>query len=786
MASVWFVLLLALIFCVGVTAQLEKKNLISLNSSLSPNNGSFSWASPSGRFAFGFYPEGGGFSVGIWLVGTPRNTVVWTANRDDPPVSANAKLNFTGDGKLLLQAGEGSEIPITDGSDDSAVAAAFMLDSGNFVLYDRNSSVVWESFSFPTDTILGGQYLNSYNNLVSSESRSDRSSGRFFLGMQGDGNLVAYPVNSSAQSDDSYWSSGMSQATQLSLNTEGHLYLSNGMLSIIKTLRNSSDSGENNATVYRATLDPDGILRLYSHRFENNGSSIESILWSFLNDQCAVQGFCGFNSHCSGLGTKAECNCLPGFTFKNPAEKTRGCSRIFNGDDCREMNNERMSLFYDITTLENIGWGDYPYYKKSMKMEDCSKSCMYDCNCGAALYSDGNCFKYKLPIRYAKRNPNESATALLKGDFQRVESESHAPPPPMSPEEKIDGKRTLILVLSLSLGAVAFLCLVIAISSFWVYRHQVWRYRQLLEEVKEEFTLQSFSYDELEKATDGFREELGRGSYGAVYQGTIQRGNKVVAVKRLEKVVEQGEKEFQAEMTAIGQTHHRNLVRLLGFCIEGSRKLLVYEFMRNGSLADLLFNARNHPIWKERVRIALELARGILYLHEECETQIIHCDIKPQNILMDDAWTAKISDFGYSKLLMPNQEGIVTGVRGTAGYSAPEWQNKNIPISVKADVYSFGVVLLEIACCRRNIEVNVSTADEIILSGWVYACLVARELDKLVGDEQVEFQSLERMVKVGLWCVQEDLGLRPSMKNVILMLEGTVDIPFPPSPTPLI
>ncbi|RVW78152.1 G-type lectin S-receptor-like serine/threonine-protein kinase LECRK2 [Vitis vinifera] len=133
---------------------------------------------------------------------------------------------------------------------------------------------------------------------------------------------------------------------------------------------------------------------------------------------------------------------------------------------------------------------------------------------------------------------------------------------------------------------------------------------------------------------------------------------------------------------------------------------------------------------------------------------------------------------------MPNQEGIVTGIRGTAGYSAPEW-HKNTLISVKADIYSFGVVLLEIVCCRRSIEVKVSTADEIILSSWVYGCLVARELDKLVGDEQVEFKSLERMVKVGLWCVQDDPALRPSMKNVILMLEGTVDIPFPPSPTPL-
>ena len=792
MASVWFVFFLPLL-CVGVRAQPEKAKLISLNSSLSPKYGSpMGWASPSGLFAFGFYPQGSGFSVGIWLVGTDENTVVWTANRDDPPASANAKLYFTKDGKLLLQTEEGSEISITDGS--GPAVAASMLDSGSFVLYDQNLSVIWNSFSYPTDTLLGGQNLDSNKKMVSSESRSNHSSGWFFLAMQGDGNLVSYPVNSSGESDDSYWSSGTSSAsrlnfysTQLSLNTEGALYLSSGMSSlIIQTFRNSSNPSKNKTTIYRATFDPDGIFRLYSHRFENNGSSNESIVWSSLSDQCDVKGFCGFNSYCSNPGAKAECHCLQGFAFNNPSEKIRGCSRIFNGDDCSKMNNQLIS--YNITTLENTGWGDYPYYKKSMKMEECSKFCLDDCNCGAALYRNGNCYKYKLPVRYGRINRNETATALLKGHLQRVKSAYRPPPAPMNTEVKIDGKKTLILVLSLSLGSIAFLCLVIAISSFWVYRHQVWSYRRVSEEVNlgstEEFTLQSFSYDELEKATDGFREELGRGCYGAVYKGTIERDNKVVAVKRLEKVVEQGEKEFQAEMTAIGQTHHRNLVRLLGFCIEGSRKLLVYEFMRNGSLADLLFNAEKRSIWKVRVRIALELARGILYLHEECESQIVHCDIKPQNILMDDAWTAKISDFGFSKLLMPNQEGIVTGIRGTAGYSAPEW-HKNTLISVKADIYSFGVVLLEIVCCRRSIEVKVSTADEIILSSWVYGCLVARELDKLVGDEQVEFKSLERMVKVGLWCVQDDPALRPSMKNVILMLEGTVDIPFPPSPTPL-
>ena len=300
-------------------------------------------------------------------------------------------------------------------------------------------------------------------------------------------------------------------------------------------------------------------------------------------------------------------------------------------------------------------------------------------------------------------------------------------------------------------------------------------------EFAENFTLHSFSYNELANATDGFKEVLGEGSFGSVYKGYVSEANKTIVVKRLEKFVEEGEREFQAEITAIGRTHHRNLVQLLGFCIEGSRKLLVYEYISNGSLADLLFKAKKRPLWKERVRITLEVARGVFYLHKECEVHIIHCNLKPQNILMDDTWTAKISDFGLARLSVPNQTRTAMGIEKTSEYSAPEWQ-KNSPILVKADIYSFGVLLWEIVCCRGSIEVNVLTTDEILLSNWVYNFFVAGQLDKLVEDENIDMKTLERMVKFGLWCIQEDPALRPPMKNVILMLEGTMDISVPPSP----
>ncbi|XP_028801242.1 G-type lectin S-receptor-like serine/threonine-protein kinase RLK1 [Neltuma alba] len=318
--------------------------------------------------------------------------------------------------------------------------------------------------------------------------------------------------------------------------------------------------------------------------------------------------------------------------------------------------------------------------------------------------------------------------------------------------------------------------------------HKVYSYTKLAASSDnlgfvEDCSLQTFTFDELVNATRNFKEEISRGSFGVVYKGTIHGNHQRIAVKKLDNVVDEGEREFQAEITAIARTHHRNLVQLIGYCINGSRKLLVYEYMSNGSLADFLFKAQMHLSWKQRVKIALDVARGILCLHEECEVCIIHYNIKPHDILLDEMWTAKISDFGFARLSMPKQSSTRSSNESTSDYVAPERQ-KDALASVKVDIYSYGVVLLEIICCRRNIDVNAPSEEEIMLSSWVYNCFVRGELNKLVVDEDVEWITLERMVKVALWCVQEASSLRPSMKNVILMLEGLKHIPIPPSPTP--
>ncbi|XP_044480000.1 G-type lectin S-receptor-like serine/threonine-protein kinase LECRK3 [Mangifera indica] len=753
---------------------------------LYPNTKNRSWSSPSRLFEFGFYQEGNGFSVGIWLNSQPNITVVWTADRDEPPVSLNSSIHFTKDG-LLLQTGPG-EKKLAAELDSPAVSAS-MLDSGKFIIRGNKSNVIWESFDQPTDTILGGQSM--YSQLTSSKSTFDHSSGQFGLRITQNGELVSYPVNHTDGATEFYWKiTGLDYDAELFLSTRGVLKLINGNKTL-KILAGSSYSDDNKTVIYRATLDADGILRLYSHHFDISGEPNVKVEWFALKNQCEVKGSCGFNSYCYSNSSEADCKCFPGFDFINPRKRFLGCYRNFTDEEgCRRKEPE---LFYNIADMENTKLGGLPYAKQSMNKEDCNKSCLYDCHCGAALYVNGTCSTFKLPLMYGMKSQSDSATVFVK--WSSGNTGLSIPPDQIILQDalhdrvKTESKRKLISILAASLSSITFLCFIIAISSFFMYKLRVKRYRKLQGnsnlDSTQEFSLQSFSYNELDKATDGFKDELLRDWFGAVYRGYMFNGKKKISVKRLEDPTEEGEKKFREEMATIRQTHHRNLVRLLGFCLDGSRKALVYEDMGKGSLADFIFNEEKRPHWRERVKIALDVARGIHYLHEECEFPIIHRDINSKTILVDESWTAKISNFSLARRLMPNQREMLAGFKGTQGYTAPEWQ-KNGPITVKSDVYSFGVVLLEIICCRSNIKVNVSTPDEVLLSTWVYNCFVSRELKKLVTEEEVDMKMLERMVKVGLLCTKDDPNLRPSMKNVILMLEGTMDIPVHPCPTLLV
>ncbi|CDP12775.1 unnamed protein product [Coffea canephora] len=741
-----FLTLLILIYAGTGYFEPVQGNNITLGSKLFPQNTS-SWLSPSGTFAFGFYKKADGFAVSIWLqTKTPEPIVTWTANRDDPPIPSDAYLELSREGRLLLWTKQ-SVGDILYNLTKPATSVS-LLDSGNLVFYN-GSNVLWESFDYPTDTILGGQVVPLGYTFFSSASAADQSRGRFILVFQVDGNLVAYPVNVTTAPAYSYSSTGTSGWTnggeQLVLTERGHLYLNltSRINDSVHTIAQSSHNQSQQKTVYRATFDIDGNFRLYLHNFESSGNSTMRKLWSALPNHCEVRGYCGVNAYCSFDATTGnDCFCFPGFIYFDPKKKFLGCYRNFAYE--RFCGKEETSQPYNYTQLKNMSIGGYPYGKSAMAQEECCQSCMNDCNCWAALYENGDCNKYRPPLLYATQGKNQSGIAFIK----QIHNSSQ------SAEENEFLKQR---------AKNAGLFTMLAVFSFLLYRKRAFKYQRLLDMenlgLNKDFTLRSFSYNELERATDGFIKEVGRISYGKIYEGTISEGNRKVSIKRLEK----------------------NVAQLLGFCLEGAKKLLVYEFMTNRSLVDVLYDVERRPFWKERMRLAVDIARGLRYLHEGCETHIVHCNIKPKNILVDDNWAAKISNFGSAKLLAPNQTENVATEREKRGYSAPEW-HKDALISEKVDVYSYGVVLLEIICCTRDLMISVESPDESFPIK-VYRHFKAKELRELIGDEDVSMESLERMVKVGLCCIQKDPDLRPPIKNVILMLEGTLDTPMPFPPT---
>ncbi|KAL8106289.1 hypothetical protein AgCh_029906 [Apium graveolens] len=298
-----------------------------------------------------------------------------------------------------------------------------------------------------------------------------------------------------------------------------------------------------------------------------------------------------------------------------------------------------------------------------------------------------------------------------------------------------------------------------------------------------------YAFSDIRKITNNFRDKLGEGGFGTVYKGKLRSGL-FVAVKILGKSKATGQ-DFINEVATSGRIHHVNVVQLLGFCFEGPKRALIYEFMPNGSLEKYIF--REDEIkeeivsltWEKMFEISYKVASGIDYLHRGCDMQILHFDIKPHNILLDKNFNPIISDFGLAKLYATDDSIVtLTAARGTMGYMAPEMFYKNIGgISYKADVYSYGMLLMEMAGRRKNLNPFVDHVSQIHFPSWIYDQFSeGRELE--MGDATEEERTLvKKMITVALWCIQMKPSERPSMNKVIEMLEGDIEqLVLPPKP----
>ncbi|RWR84758.1 LEAF RUST 10 DISEASE-RESISTANCE LOCUS RECEPTOR-LIKE PROTEIN KINASE-like protein 2.1 isoform X1 [Cinnamomum micranthum f. kanehirae] len=386
---------------------------------------------------------------------------------------------------------------------------------------------------------------------------------------------------------------------------------------------------------------------------------------------------------------------------------------------------------------------------------------------------------------------------------------------------KSGGSKVLVVALSTSASIVILIALATLVGIFFYWQKS----RRLkdnekgmdnkdmpqtdLKDVVKGISPTRYSYPEIKKFTNNFATKLGEGGFGSVYKGIIHgSGNDVNVAIKLLKISKQSEKQFKNEVATVGRIHHQHLVRLLGYCVQGKRRALVYEFMENGSLDKYIYRTKKEgneveedndfePLSsKQLYNIALETARGLLYLHEGCRSRILHCDIKPHNVLLDSKFSAKVSDFGLARMIDKDHSHVsFTAIQGTPEYMAPEMWSKSYGVTEKSDVYSYGMLLMEIVGGRKNYDSHASVPSQVYFPDWVYKKLdkvkdksetSQVDMTEIVGEvmDKEDAEVLDHMCLVGLWCIQHIPSNRPSMSRVIQMLEGNANIPTPPNPFP--
>ncbi|KAI8551250.1 hypothetical protein RHMOL_Rhmol06G0170600 [Rhododendron molle] len=699
---------------------------------------------------------------------------VWFANRDRP-VEVNATLKLTGNGDLILEDADGDMVWSTNTRGKSVTGLRF-TEFGNLVLFDGNNATVWQSFDHPMDSLVIGQKLvsNSGQKLIARTSSFNFSQGLYSLSVQ-NGQLFGYME---ANPPVVYYQSTL-EANQNSINSEKeYVAFENGSFNRQTFARGS--------TAQFMRLEPDGHLRVYKW----GGSKWNTVADLLISDwgDCWYPMVCGKYGICS---SKGQCGCFAGSSnetgiFKQISYKQTnlGCSLV-TPISCNH------SQYHSLLELKNISYFNL-YWQNSYTnafdnktgFEDCKNACLRNCSCKAALfvlsydrtsrgcmllsevfsliYDEGFSLMYddnSYDRIFLKVQNSPTKQSLRPIDFPRKKS-------------RIDK-----IILGSSLGALFGVCLLVGSCIF------IFKMKREPEELDEFFVHEvsgiptRFSYNDLKTATNDFNNKLGEGGFGSVFQGTLSDGTEV-AVKRLTGI-SKIKKSFLAEVQTIGSIHHVNLVRLIGFCAGNSNRLLVYEYMSNGSLDRWIFKRHQELTlgWESRRKIIADIAKGLAYLHEECRHKIYHLDVKPQNILLDENFEAKVSDFGLAKLTDKDQSHVVATLGGTPGYMAPEWLSSII--TEKVDVYSFGVVVLEILCGRKNLD-RSQPEEEMHLVG-----LFARKaeegqllemVDKYNADMQLHGAEVVEMMKLAVWCLQSDYQRRPSMTVVVQVMEGLVSV----------
>ncbi|XP_022939164.1 G-type lectin S-receptor-like serine/threonine-protein kinase At5g24080 [Cucurbita moschata] len=739
--------------------------------------------SPNSLFAAGFQPlpkNSNLFVFSVWYFNISTDSVVWSANQLSP-VNRSAALVITRTGQLRLDDGSGRNLwPSNSNVSANPNSTQLILRNDGDLIYGT-----WESFQFPTNTILPNQTLNGTTIVSNNGKYAFKNSVNLTFGAE------------------RYWTSG----------NPFQIFLIEGQI-IINNQTPIFPSDFNSTRLRKLVVDDDGNLKIFS--FSPNLRRW-GVVWQAHIELCEIFHTCGPNSICMSTGSynSTYCVCAPGFIPDPRGGARQGCHR--------KLNISKIPKFLQLDFVSFRG-GVKQISLQTPNISVCQANCLKNSSCvGYTFTFDGSaqCALQLDILSNGLWSPGMKIAAFVKVDNLETDHsnfngmmyklQTTCPvhitirPPPVI---KDNTTRNILIISTIFIaelisGAVFFCAF---LKRFVKYRDMA---RTLGLESLPAGGPKQFTYAELKTATNDFSTCIGRGGFGEVFKGELP-DKRVVAVKCLKNVAG-GDRDFWAEVTIIARMHHLNLLRLWGFCAEKDKKMLVYEHIPNGSLDKFLFpkplpsdSEKNEAElsdetpsldWNIRHRIAIGVARAIAYLHEECLEWVLHRDIKPENILLDNDFCPKLSDFGLSKLRQNEETRVsMSRIRGTPGYVAPELVKLGSNwMTTKADVYSFGMVLLEIMSGRRNCEMKRSTVEsaEWYFPGWAFEKAFVEERMEEILDDRIrdKWESgghwgiVNRMMQTAMWCLQSLPEKRPSMGEVVKMLEGKLEIAPPEKPS---